>query len=155
MIERGFWQHLPTGNIWAVETDNHVPVRCAGPLSARDVDHLLLRYLDYTTTYLRLLQAEWSSYAPYELCSVCGTVLRPGAPTTSNVGDGRVHLSCSIKPPPIQGGSVGAAVRVETLWQRSARLACLSAALRRNSERLQERCRSVRVSAPCPWGMRC
>ena len=67
MIERGFWQHLPTGNIWAIETERHVPVRCAGPLDARDVDRRLLQYVDYSTAYLRLVMAEWSLYVPYEL----------------------------------------------------------------------------------------
>ena len=151
MIERGFWQHLPTGNIWAVETENRTPVRCAGPLNPLDVDPLLLQYLDYSTTYLRLLEVEWSLYLPYHFCSVCGTVLRPGATTASNGADGRVHLACSLKPPAIHGDSVGAAVLVESLWQRSARLEHTSTALRSTSERLQKRCRSARAAYSCPW----
>jgi len=150
MIERGFWQHLPTGNIWGVETENRQPVRCAGPLNPSDVEHELLQYLDYSTAYLGLLLVEWSLYAPYPLCSACGTLLRPGATTASNGAAGRVHLSCSLKPPGIPGDSVGAAVLVESLWQRSARLERTSVALRRQSDRLRERCWSARARHACP-----
>lgn len=150
MIERGFWQHLPTGNIWAIETEQHVPVRCAGPLDARDVDRRLLQYVDYSTAYLRLVMAEWSLYVPYELCSACGTLLRPGAATASNGAQGRVHLACSLKPPTIQGKSVGAATLVESLWQRHARLERTSGALRCRSEHLRVRSRSARSRHALP-----
>jgi hypothetical protein len=149
MIERGFWRHLPTGNIWAVETEGQKPVKCAGPLDERDLDLMLLPYLDYSTAYLRLVEAEWDLYVPHELCSACGSVLRPGAAVSTNGGQWHVHLRCSLKPPE-QGQSAGAAVLVESLWQCSARLRHTSRVLRNRSQRLQARCRSARSTYALP-----
>jgi hypothetical protein len=150
MIERSFWQHLPTGYVWAVEIENQKPVRCVGPLEARDVDQRLLKILDYSATYLRLLLAEWPLYVPYVVCSVCGDVVRPGAATAANGVEGRVHLRCSLMPPPMHGESVGAAVLVEATWQRHSRLRQTSRVLRRSSDRLQARCRATRSSYALP-----
>jgi hypothetical protein len=93
MTERGYWRHSRTGQIWAVEIENKRPVRCAGPLTADDLAQELLPHLDYSTTYVAPLQAEWQSYVPQQLCSVCGTALHHGEAATP---DGRVHLSCSV-----------------------------------------------------------
>jgi hypothetical protein len=149
-IERGFWQHLSTGKVWAVETEDEKPIQCVGPLDVRDVDEALLLYLGYSTRYLDVVRAEWNMYVRYVLCSVCGTVLRPGAATAPNGGAGRVHVRCSLTPPPIQGDSVGAALLVESVWQRNGRLRHTSRALRRNSERLQARGKSARATYVLP-----
>ena len=151
MTERSFWQHLPTGNVWAVEIENQKLVSCAGPLDPRDVDQILLPHLPYTVTYVALLETDWSSYVPYRFCSACGEVMRPGAATAANGAEGRVHLRCSLKPPPMQGDSVGAAVLMESTWQRSARLHHTSLVLRCGSDRLRARCRSARSTYACRW----
>ena len=151
MIERSFWQHLPTGNVWAVEIENQRLVSCAGPLDPRDVDQSLLPHLPYTYRDVRHLAEDWASYVPYRLCSACGAVVRPGAATAANGAEGRVHLRCSLKPPPIQADSVGAEALMESMWQRSARLHHTSLVLRRGSDRLQARCRSARSTHACRW----
>jgi hypothetical protein len=96
MVERSFWQHLPTGNVWAVEIDGLRLVGCAGPLDPRDVDQVLLPHLPYTPRDVRHLEGDWASYVPYRLCSARGDVVRPGAATAANGAEGRVHLRCSL-----------------------------------------------------------
>jgi hypothetical protein len=150
MVERGFWRHLPTGHLWAVEIENQKLLRCAGPLAAHDVTLALLPHVPFSTRYVSLLQVEWSAYVPYLLCSVCGNGFGPGAATATNGADGSVHLDCSLKLQPPNGDSVGAAVLVESLWQTSARLRHLSRAFRRRSRRLQERCRAARSTYVLP-----
>ncbi len=150
MIERGFWQHLVTGDVWAVAVENRKLVSWSGPLDPRDVDQILLPYLPFTNRYVSQLKDDWSSYAPYRFCSACGEVVRPGAATAANGAEGRVHLRCSLKPP-MQGECVGAAVLIESTWQRSARLHHTSLVLRRGSDRLQARCRSARSKHACCW----
>jgi hypothetical protein len=145
MIERNYWQHAGTGDIWAVETDAEGPVRCSGPLNSRDIHPLLLRHLLYTAVYVPDLRVDWASYSRVRLCPVCDLALLPGAATASLNGDTAVHLSCSINPPTIDGQSVGAAVFVEALWQTSARLRREGAALRRHSGRVRLRCRDLRT----------
>ena len=93
MTERGFWRHTGSGRIWAVETEDERPVRFAGPLDLRDLARQLLPYLDYSTAYVGPLQAEWQSFVPQQLCSVCGTALGSGRAASP---DGRAHLSCSV-----------------------------------------------------------
>ena len=149
MIERDFWQNLHSGIVWAVEIENQKLVSCAGPLDPGDVDQILLPHLPFTNRYLRQLRDDWSSYVPYKLCSACGEVMRPGAATAANGAEGRVHLRCSLKPP-MQGESVGAAVLMESMWQRSARLHHTSLVLRRGSDRLQARCKSARSTYALP-----
>ena len=95
VMERGYWRHGATGQIWAVETEDGQPVKCCGPLEARDLDPMLLPCLDYSTRDVGFLEAEWRSYVPYVLCSACGRVLRPGAATATNGATGCVHLDCS------------------------------------------------------------
>ena len=93
MIERAFWRHTGSGQIWAVETEDKRPVRCAGPLDLRDLARQLLPYLDYSTAYVGPLQAEWQSFVLQQLCSVCGTavtVVAPASPAS------RAHRSCSV-----------------------------------------------------------
>lgn len=92
VTDRGYWRHTGSGQIWAVETNNAHPVRCAGPLRPEDLDRELLPHLDYTTSYVGPLQAEWQSYEPQDLCSSCGAALTRGSAVTP---DGRAHLSCS------------------------------------------------------------
>ena len=144
MIERNYWRHAGTGEIWAVETDAEGPVRCSGPLSARDSHPLLLNHLLYTSAYVSDLRTDWASYSRVRLCPLCDLALLPGAATVSHNGDA-VHLSCSVNPPPIGGQSVGAAVFVEALWQTSARLRREGAALRHHSGRIRLRCRDLRT----------
>lgn len=91
MTERGYWRHSGSNEIWAVETDNDRPVRCAGPFQGRDVSPQLLPYLIYTTSYLDSLRKEWRSYVSQELCDRCGSALLPG----ESRRDGRAHTSCS------------------------------------------------------------
>jgi len=146
MLERHFWQHLPTQRVWAVETDGQKPVKCVGPLNERDVDEVLLPYLDFSTRYIDDVKIDWSLYVQYVFCSACSKVLRFGATTAANGPTGRVHLACSLKPPATEGGSVGAALLVESLWQISARLRLTSGVLRRSSDRLQARCRFSRAT---------
>jgi hypothetical protein len=67
MVVRGFWRHASSGQIWAVDVEDHAPLRCAGPLSPRDLDHRLLQFLALSTHGLYLLQADWSSYLPHEM----------------------------------------------------------------------------------------
>src|SRR2546430_1639927 len=110
MSERGYWQNLSDGLIWAVEVEHQRPVACAGPLQARDASLELLAYLEYSTSYVDLVDREWSSFVPYRLCSACGRPLRPGATTVVNGGTEHVHLSCSLMPSAGDGDSVGAAV---------------------------------------------
>ena len=145
MIERNYWQHAATGEIWAVETDAGSPVRCAGPLNANDVHPLLLDHLLYTLGYVPDLRADWQAYAVVRLCSLCNLVLRRGAATVSHNGDAAVHLACAANPRPIGGQSVGAAVFVEALWQASVRLRRQGAALRRHSSGLIRRCHDLRA----------
>ena len=95
MMPRGYWRHSTNGQIWAVETEGGRPVKCCGPLEARDVDPMLLPYLDYSTRDVGFLRADWRSWVPYVLCSACGRVLRPGAATATNGATGCVHLDCS------------------------------------------------------------
>ena len=52
MIERGYWRHVGSDRIWAVEIEDGRPVKCAGPFDARDVGRDILEYLDYSTTTL-------------------------------------------------------------------------------------------------------
>ncbi len=92
MMERGFWRHTGSGQIWAVETEHHRPVKCAGPLDLRDLAQQLLPYLDYSTAYIGPLQAEWQSFVLQKLCSICGTALAAGRGASP---DGRAHPSCS------------------------------------------------------------
>ena len=146
MLERHFWQHLPTQRVWAVETDGQKPVKCVGPLNEQDVDDVLLPYLNFSTRYLDDVKFDWSMYVQYVFCSACGKVMRFGATTAANGPTGRVHLACSLKPPATQGDSVGAALLVESLWQISARLRLTSGVLRRSSDRLQARCRFSRAT---------
>jgi hypothetical protein len=145
MIERNYWQHAGTGEIWAVETHAGTPVRCAGPLNASDVHPLLLDHLRYTQGYVSDLQVDWPAYAVVRLCSLCNLVLRSGAVTVSHNGDAAVHLSCAGNPRAIGGQSVGAAVFVEALWQASVRLRRQGAALRRRSSGLIRRCDDLRA----------
>jgi hypothetical protein len=93
MTQRGYWRHTESGQIWAVEIENERPVRCAGPLKAEDLARDLLPYLNYSTSYIALLYANWQSYVPQELCSICGAALHPGTAATP---DGLAHLSCSV-----------------------------------------------------------
>jgi hypothetical protein len=46
MIERGYWRHTETGQIWAVEIEDERPVKCAGPLTDDDLAQELLPHLD-------------------------------------------------------------------------------------------------------------
>jgi hypothetical protein len=93
MIERGFWRHTGSGQIWAVETEHDRPVRCAGPLDFLDLAQQLLPYLDYSTAYIGHLRAEWQAFVVQQLCAVCGTAFRAGRAASP---DGRAHLSCSV-----------------------------------------------------------
>jgi hypothetical protein len=92
MTSRGYWRHVGSDRIWAVEIEDGRPMKCAGPFDARDVGRDILEYLDYPTTYVGALQAEWQWYVPLELCYVCGTALRGAAVTA----DGGAHLSCPV-----------------------------------------------------------
>jgi hypothetical protein len=145
MMERSYWQHAGTGEIWAVETDAESPVRCSGPLAVRDIHALLLDHLLYSSSYVSDLRTDWVSYSRMRLCPLCNRALPPGAAAVSHNGDAAVHLSCSLNPPPIGGQSVGAAVFVEALWQASARLRREGAALRRHSGRILLRCQDLRA----------
>jgi hypothetical protein len=62
MTERGYWRHTGSGQIWAVEIEDERPVKCAGPLTSSDADQMILPYLDYSTTDVAPLQADWRSY---------------------------------------------------------------------------------------------
>ena len=92
MTDRGYWRHVGTGQIWAVEVEDGRPVTCAGPFEVRDVGRDILEYLDYSPTYVAPLQAEWQWYVPLELCSVCGAAVRGAAVTP----DGSAHLTCPV-----------------------------------------------------------
>jgi hypothetical protein len=84
---------LGNDRIWAVEIEDGRSVKCAGPFDVRDVGRDILEYVDYSTTYVGLLQAEWQAFVPQELCYRCGTALHRGAAATP---DGRAHLSCPV-----------------------------------------------------------
>jgi hypothetical protein len=92
MTDRGYWRHVGSERIWAVEIEDGRPVKCAGPFDVRDVARDILEHLDYSTTYVGPLQAEWQWYVPLRLCYVCGTALRGAAVTP----DGGAHLSCPV-----------------------------------------------------------
>jgi hypothetical protein len=145
MIERNYWRHAGTGEIWAVETHAGAPVRCSGPLSPSDVHPLLLDHLLYTYRYIPDLRANWPSCSLVRLCALCSLALLPGAATVSHNGDAAVHMSCSLNPPSVGAQPVGAAVFAEALWQTSARLRREGAALRQHSDGLIRRCAIVRA----------
>ena len=123
MIERGFWQHLHTGNVWAVEIENERLVSCAGPLDPPRCgsDPPPAPGLHAGGTCASFAD-DWSSYVPYKL--LLGVrrddASRGGSASAANGPEGRVPLHCSLKPGRMRGEWVGAAVLVEGRWQRGA-----------------------------------
>jgi hypothetical protein len=89
----GYWRHSVTHEIWACETANGLPLRCAGPFSNQTADEIFLPYLDYSSRDIAPVQAEWRLFAPYVRCRVCGKSIDAGdaaaAPQTT------IHAACA------------------------------------------------------------
>jgi hypothetical protein len=94
MPERAFWQHVQTGEVWAVETEDGQPICGVGPLYGRDALRVLLPYFAMTRRSIVYLLSEWSYFVPYDSCAICGGAIRPGADTTEPSPNGHVHVAC-------------------------------------------------------------
>lgn len=98
---RGYWRHSVTGEIWACETANGLPLRCAGPFGADTADEILLPYLDYGSREMTKIEAEWRFFAPYVRCRVCAKSINTGEAANvsqhdaSHVAPGTaIHAAC-------------------------------------------------------------
>lgn len=100
MTERGYWQHAQTGEVWAVETLDGQPTCGVGPLYGADALRILLPYLAMTRRSILYLLSEWSYFIPYDSCTICGNVIRPGAQTTGPSPTGNVHTACAAAARP-------------------------------------------------------
>jgi hypothetical protein len=95
MSERGYWQHVQTGEVWAVETEEGQPICGIGPLYGADALRVLLPYFAMTRRSILYLLSEWRYFAPYDSCAVCGGPIRPGADTTEPSSSGKTHAACA------------------------------------------------------------
>ena len=77
MIERGFWRHTESGQIWAVEIEDERPMRCVGPgLDGR-----------------RRTLHRWQAFVLQQLCR-----LRNCREVYTRAPAGRAHRSCRVVP---------------------------------------------------------
>ena len=96
MAERAFWLHAQTGEVWAVETQDGQPTCGVGPLYGRDALRILLPYFAMTRRSIQYLLSEWPYFVPYDSCTICGNVIRPGAEATEPRSAGNVHAACAV-----------------------------------------------------------
>jgi two-component system sensor histidine kinase UhpB len=143
---RAYWQHTGTGEVWAVETQAGHPVRCAGPITPAAAGAVALSSVTLGADDVRIIRAQWPRFVRRDLCSVCDTVILPGASTVAPPTSGRAHLRCALNPPVVHADSAGARVRREPLWQTSARLATQSQILQAASFALRARCEALRAA---------
>jgi hypothetical protein len=153
--ERGYWRHASNGEVWAIETNDGQPVRCCGPIDARDAEPILLPHLSFARRDLDLIRADWHQFWPLEFCVVCHGVIRHEASTT-RIGGARkaLHVACALNPPSPGTHAVGAAVRVEDGWQWRENVREHSRALQAHSRRLRERSQKARSAAAGLPGLR-
>ena len=138
MMHREYWGHQPSGLYWVVQFVDGVPARCAGPLRASDLDPQMLDYVPYPRDGfdLQWLLTDTDRFTRVPICQICNDVVSSHAPRTNLLHGAVEHLRCRLTPARIDGGSVGALLRKETMWERCARLQTMSEALRRASAEL-------------------
>ena len=63
---REYWQHTPSGRIWAVEFSGSRVARCCGPIFAEDVDARLLNHLLYDDRLVPWITAHRREFRRFE-----------------------------------------------------------------------------------------
>jgi hypothetical protein len=93
---RRYWQHAENGEVWAIETTDGQPVRCCGPVCARDAGPILLPHLIFAQRDLDLIRADRHHFQRYEIWAVCHGVPQLDASTTHIGATGKLlHLACT------------------------------------------------------------
>ena len=62
---REYWQHKPTGHIWAIELSEGRVARCCGPIFLEDVEARLLNHLMYDAKDLSWVVTHRKEFRPY------------------------------------------------------------------------------------------